>query len=408
MRKNIAKFIFILSALFLFPFSSANAQSADLIRVGIYYGTTSKASVTLNAEGTIAFADDYSSYNSVKAEYNSESGGMSVYNAENVLLAEFSKNEPCVFSSDCGWLGTDSLSYRGQIEITAVSSGLKVINILSLDDYICGVLPNEIYPSWGEEALKAAAVAARSFTAAKVKSTNHSGDGFDVCTTTHCQVYRGMGTEKASTNKAVQDTAGEILKYGNTIVSAVYSANSGGYTEGSENVWYASTPYYVSKPDPYTEPNTWTVTYTSKEVEQKLSRLGKSIGKVQNIRIDETAPSGRATKLTIVGSDGNYTLTKDGIRSFFELKSTLFTITSNGEVVKSLIAAIIEMENSVESGAFKIPSLSGSADVFNFNGKGYGHGVGMSQWGCKNMADMGFNYREILSFYFEGTSIEQL
>ena len=408
MRKSIKKLSVFLAALLVLPFFSVSAQEAGKVRVGLYYGTSSKASVTLNADGVINFSEDFAPYYSIRAEYNSENGGMSVYNSENILLAEFFRDEPCLFSSDCGWFKLEGQSYRGTIEITATSSGLRVVNILSVDDYICGVLPNEIYPSWGEEALKAAAVVARSFTVEKIYSSNHRNDGFDICTTTHCQVYRGMGTEKETTNRAVSDTAGEVIKYGNTVVSAVYSSNSGGYTEGSENVWYSSAPYYVSKPDPYTEPNVWTVTYTSEEIENKLNRIGKTIGKVRNVRIDETAASGRVTKLTIEGSDGIYTLTKDGIRSFFELKSTLFTVSSNGDVVKSFIAAIIEMENSVENGAFKIPQLAGSADVFTFNGKGYGHGVGMSQWGCKNMADMGFNYRDIIAFYFEGTKVTEI
>ena len=382
-----------------------SAESAN-IRVGLYYNGTAKAETVLESNGRIDVTGGAEPYYYVRVVFENESGGMSVYNSENVLIAGFKKNEQCLFVPEAGDLSLDGKKYRGMCEITATDSGLKIINILSIDEYICGVLPNEIYPSWGKEALKAAAVTARSFTWAKAQGSSHHDDGFDLCTTTHCQVYRGMSTEAASTNEAVFATEGEVVKYGGSVVSTVYSSNSGGYTEGSENVWYAAVPYYVSKPDPYTEPNTWTVNYTADEIEQKLKKIGKNIGKVRNITIDETAPSGRAIKLTIHGENGLYSLEKDNIRSFFERKSTLFTVSSSGGVVKSLIAAIIEMENSVDGGgAFKLATLNGGADSFIFNGKGYGHGVGMSQWGCKNMSDLGFGYRDIIAFYFEGTTV---
>ena len=381
-----------------------SAESAK-VRVGLHYNGTAKAEAVFESSGRIDITGGAAPYYYVKAVF--ENGGMSVYNSENVLISGFEKNEPCLFVPETGYLSLDGKKYRGMCEITATNSGLKIINVLSIDEYICGVLPSEIYPSWGKEALKAAAVTARSFTWAKAQNSNHHDDGFDLCTTTHCQVYRGMSAEAASTNEAIFATEGEVVKYGGSVVSTVYSSNSGGYTEGSENVWYSSAPYYVSKPDPYTEPNTWTVNYTSDEIEGKLKKIGKNIGKVQNITIDKMAPSGRVIKLTIHGENGSYLLEKDNIRSFFELKSTMFTVSSSGGVVKSLIAAIIEMENSVDGGGtFKLATLSGGAESFIFNGKGYGHGVGMSQWGCKNMADLGFGYRDIIAFYFEGTTLE--
>ena len=383
--------------------NAQSAQQENIVRIGLFYGETALAELKVQTSGVISLPGELNPMNSVSVSYVPETGGMQVKDSNGVVLLEQPSGQPCLMQAGSGSFVIGERSYRRSLEVTATPAGLKVVNILPFDEYICGVLPNEIYPSWPEEALKASAVAARSFTIAGMGG-KHSEDGFDLCTTTHCQVYRGMGTEQASTNKAVFDTKNQVLTYGGKVISAMYSANNGGYTEGTENVWSAKLDYYTIKADPYTPVDSWSVPYTAEEIEAMLIAKGKNIGKVKSVIIDKTSPSGRVTGLRIVGSDGEYALSKDGIRSFFKLKSNMFIVETTGTASRSLAEAVIAMENSADIG-LAVAALTDTNRTFTFNGQGYGHGVGMSQWGCKYRADAGQTYIEILAFYYDGATV---
>ncbi|MDP4118988.1 MAG: SpoIID/LytB domain-containing protein, partial [Bacillota bacterium] len=201
----------------------------------------------------------------------------------------------------------------------------------------------------------------------------------------------------------------------------------GGYCEDSANVWSSSLPYFVAKADPYTKPNEWTVTYTPGELETRLSQYGISIGKVNKINVEKTAESGRITKLTFVGENGSYTAEKDSARSVLGLKSGIFTVTPTYEGtgvytassqgtsnanpsavisdkgINSLGTSMVVIDGS---GKTTVQNISSSVNLFTIHGYGYGHGVGMSQWGSKVMADQGKTYKEILAFYYQGASIK--
>lgn len=381
-------------------------EPENLIRVGLFFGNTAVTELKVKTSQAFKLPGNLAPYYSLSFYYVYETGGMKVVGSNGDLLAEVGKEEPYLVLAESGEFETGGRTYRHSFEVTSINGALRVVNILPLDHYLYGVLPNEIYPSWGEEALRTTAVAARSFTLASV-SGKHQSDGFDVCTNTHCQMYRGKGTEYKSTNKAVDDTSGLVLAYNGKIISAMYNANNGGYTEGTENVWVAKLPYYVAKPDPYTPEDVWSVSFTPEEVKELLAKRGVDIGEVRRIEVESYAQSGRAIKLTVVGRNGEYSLTKDSIRSLFNLRSTMFTVNTTGTASKSFIDAIIAMENSADVG-LAVASLTDTNLTFTFNGRGYGHGVGISQWGCKYMADAGKTYEEILGFYYEGAEIKHL
>ncbi len=385
---------------------AAEEQPENLIRVGLFFGSSAVSELKVKTAEAFLLPGDLVPYHKLSFYYVYETGGMKVVGSNGDLLAEVPGGEPYLVYAGNGSFGIGDRTYRHSFEVTSINGGLRVVNVLPLDHYLYGVLPNEIYPSWGEEALKTTAVAARSFTLASV-SGKHSGDGFDVCTNTHCQMYRGMGTEYKSTNNAVDATSGLVLTYENKIISAMYNANNGGYTEGTENVWMAKLPYYVSKPDPYTPEDTWTVSFTPDEVKELLAKRNVDIGEIRRIEVESYAPSGRALKLNIIGRNGEYSLTKDSIRSLFNLRSTMFMVNTTGTATQSFIDAIIAMENSADVG-LAVASLTDTNLTFTFEGRGYGHGVGISQWGCKNMADAGKTYEEILNFYYEGAEIKNL
>ena len=381
-------------------------EPENLIRVGLFFGTTAVSELKVKTSGAFVLPGELTPYHNLSFYYVYENGGMKVVGANGDVLAELKKGEPYLVYAESGDFKIGDRTYRHSFEVTAIQGALRVVNVLPLDHYLYGVLPNEIYPSWGEEALKTTAIAARSFTIASV-SGKHETDGFDVCTNTHCQMYRGKGTEYKSTNKAVDSTSGLVLTYKNKVISAMYNANNGGYTEGTENVWVAKLPYYVSKPDPYTPEDVWTVSFTPEEVKELLAKRGVDIGEIRRIEVESYAQSGRALKLNIVGRNGKYSLEKDSIRSLFGLRSTMFTVNTTGTASKSFIDAIIAMENSADVG-LAVASLIDTKLTFTFNGRGYGHGVGISQWGCKYMADEGKTYEEILGFYYEGAEIKKI
>lgn len=144
---------------------------------------------------------------------------------------------PAVALPDDAHFALAGRSYRGILEILAKKGGLTAVNLVPLDDYLLSVVPEEMPTDWPAEALKAQSIAARSF--ALHNRDRHGADGFDLCTTTHCQVYTGVGAEKTASTAAIKATEGEVLFYGTEPIDALFHTDSGGMTENSENVWGA-------------------------------------------------------------------------------------------------------------------------------------------------------------------------
>lgn len=306
-----------------------------------------------------------------------------------------------------------------------MESDMAVINYLHMNEYLYGILPKEMSGSWPIEALKAQAVAARSYST--VNNTKHRASGFDLCATTHCQVYGGFDCEVDNSNNAVDETNGIYLLYDDKVVSCFFHSNSGGATESIEHVWSRGIPYLTSVPDPVSleAPRTfWEKDYTFQELELLLNRKGLYPGAIDRVYALENSDSGRVLKLAIEGSSNTIVLEKNNIRSvlgYTALKSTLFTIESNNTVIirsKDNYTTRGLEKVSVISASGKKTFSSGKLTVFDgvdkyqknvkmekvvLKGQGYGHGVGMSQWGAKVMADSGENFMDILTHYYSGT-----
>lgn len=320
-------------------------------------------------------------------------------------------------------------SYRGGIEIRRLtSSDMTVINVLPLEEYLYGVVSIEMSPSWPAEALKAQAVCARNYA---VNNFNkYSRYGFNLCDTTASQAYYGYSREDPRVNAAVDATAGQILVYNGEPALIYYSAASGGRTANVKDVWGSEIPYLISVED-YDSGDgknisAWTVTFSKADIRQKLSNAGIDIGEVTNMQVTSYSSDGRATKLLITGTNGTKEYERESIRSFLGLKSQMFTINGQGgSSVYSLItsggiesaSSLTATDGTVISNPVFITSVgteTGSAingsnsqtGDFVLSGKGYGHGVGMSQYGAKAMAEMGKSYNEILAHYFPGTNLE--
>ncbi len=322
-----------------------------------------------------------------------------------------------------------SKGYRGGIGFKrSPDSVLTVINYIDLDDYLYGVLPKEMSGDWPLEALKAQAIAARNY--ALINFGKHSDLGFDICATTDCQVYGGYDVEKPGSNQAVDETSGKLLKYNGQIVQTYYHSNSGGRTENIENIWSGTLPYIVGVYDPYSEnaPNSdWELTYTKKEIESILSSNGHNIGSLLDVRIEEVSENGRVQELVFQGSSGSATFLKEKARALFgytTLKSMWFelgnkpmaTVVSRSAFSRTdLSSASYMTENGLETAitsnfvvtdGTRTTNLSFSSDKIVFIGHGYGHGLGMSQWGAKEMAEQGYDFEEILTHYYLNTVVE--
>ena len=287
-------------------------------------------------------------------------------------------------AAKAGELSLDGRRYRGALELRHKGGGLTAVNIVPIDGYLRSVVPEEMPVDWPAEAIKAQSVAARSFALAS--RGRHASEGYDLCTTTHCQLYTGTAAEKSASNAAIKATRGEVLTYGGKPIEALFHTDSGGMTENSEDVWGSHVPYLRAAKDTPAKTMPWTKTISRADLERKLAAKGHDIGKVRSIALsplaigraakDRTA-SGRVKTMTVKGTKGTATLSGTTWRSLLGLKSTLF----DAKLAK---------------------------DMVTFTGYGSGHGLGISQWGAERMATRGASYADILHHYYTGTKLQQL
>lgn len=285
-----------------------------------------------------------------------------------------------ILPSKEGILKVNGKSYRGRIRIQrSTDGGVDVINVLGLEEYLYGVVPKEMSPRWSSEALMAQAIVARSY-AVYQKMKNENKD-YDVYSTTYSQVYGGLNVESEYSNRAVDETRGKILIYDHQPVLAYFHSNSGGQTENAKNVWTADVPYLKSIPDSYSTkaPNyLWTLFLSLDEIKVALNKSGFDIGDIYEIATAEVSPSGRVKKVRISHSGGESILTSNNFRIKVDptmIKSTLFTMTRKRNGIR-------------------------------FDGRGYGHGVGLSQWGAYVMAKEGHSCKDILKHYYSEVDIQ--
>ena len=280
-----------------------------------------------------------------------------------------------------GRLTLDGRPYRGAFRVDLQREGIRVINIVALEDYLKGVVPEEIPATWNLEALKAQAVAARTYALYEMR--RRRSYAYHVKDTVDSQVYGGYAEEQPATNRAVEETHGEILTYGGKPIIAYFHANSGGMTASAHYVWGKDFPYLQAKRDPYSEGTPvshWEVVYQEPILRSELQAAGYALGRIKRIVLRRRAPSGRYRTVEIEHAFGRLRLTSVEFRRALgaqRFKSNYFRVYRKGS-------------------------------LFIFSGKGFGHGVGMSQWGAGKMARLGKSYRQILSFYYEGASVESM
>lgn len=254
------------------------------------------------------------------------------------------------------------------------AGGITVINIVDLEDYLLSVLPSEMPSSWPLEALKAQAVAARSYAIANIGK--HSKEGYDLRATIDDQVYNGVSSENANSNRAVAETEGLILKHEGKPVSAFFHSTSGGSTEVAEHVWGRPVPYLRMVPD-YDDMSPHFAWNRKVKVDDMARAIGADLGPLTSFSIVSRTPSNRVKDTVLVGANGSKTISGETLRKVFKLPSTNFNIVCK--------------DNTLE-----------------FLGRGNGHGLGLSQWGARALAEHGYNAAQILTYYYKDVSVDYL
>ncbi len=278
-------------------------------------------------------------------------------------------------------LSVNGRTYGGFLWIYGRAGHLMAVNHIGLDRYLYGVLPREISPRWPEQVMMAQAVAARTY--ALYHMIKREADLYDVFSTTSSQVYGGRDAEHPAARRTVDATRGMIMTHNSRIVLALYHANSGGRTERSEDVWGSPLPYLQSVEDTFSRGKpgfSWEARLRDDTVCKKMTDFGIPLDSITDIRPVERAATGRIIKLEIVAPDGSFYLSGNSFRLIVgpgKVKSTNFEVTRR-------------------------------KDAFVFAGRGYGHGVGMSQWGAREMAKQGRTCREILQHYYRGVDITKV
>ncbi|MEN9207513.1 MAG: SpoIID/LytB domain-containing protein [Gloeomargarita sp. GMQP_bins_120] len=287
--------------------------------------------------------------------------------------------------TDGGFVYISDDWYRGRLRLVARADGLLAVNHVPLEEYLYSVVGSEMYPDWPLEALKAQAVAARSFVLYRMRRP--ADPDFDVGRTVTWQAYKGYSRESDRTREAVLATAGQVLTYRGQIIEAVYHAASGGHTENVEDIWSSPRPYLRGVPDFDQESPvySWQKTFTPAE----LSRLIPGVGQVTGFTTERTTPRGRVLQVRVTGTQGSRVFTGAELRQLLDLRSTLFTVTPTPSDLASA-----DLLNSTPGG-------------FTFQGRGFGHGLGMSQWGAYSLAQRGYTYQQILQYYYQGTEISR-
>ena len=403
----------ILTIFFAVSMVMCASAKENPLRVGLFYGSTAKETVIVSSETgfeTVQAEDLGISFVAKLTE-----GNIVLHNPadDSVIYTGVDGAEVKAVARDSVFT-LDGKQYRGNVIFRPHDGKITVINEIMLDDYVCGVVAGEMPSSWPEEALKAQSVAARCYA---LKSLNkHADFGFDLCSTTNCQVYGGIASETERTNKAVMDTAGIVASYDNKVVDTLFYSSNGGYVEAAENVWGGSYPYFKTFKDEYEKTDeisgaVWTVSFSAEEIKTKLKDNGVDIGDILGMKVVKTSESGRVLEVKITGTTGTKSYTKSYARTFLGLKSQLYTITApQGSAVYGISAT----GQSRVSGEYYILTAEGldtrktsaGDGKYIISGRGYGHGVGMSQWGARYMAEAGRTYEDIIKYYFKGAELK--
>jgi stage II sporulation protein D len=361
MISNVFKFSGIIWFLFfLYP---ATVFSSEPIRVAI---ADDQRSVTLRSSSGLMWAGSSSDLHEKKLVFSPGSVGA----------------KPVRIKSADDATQVNGRRYRGWVEIRKKRNGLLlVINELDLESYLYGVVASEIPHDWEFEALKAQAVAARTYALYQKRTAGNRS--YHILATVNSQVYRGVDGERPRAVRAVRNTQGIIIVYEGRVIPAFYHSNCGGQTEDAAELWGIDLPYLKGVDcdcQVIVQDELWEKRISTATVARALSRLGYRLGTISDVNVAKITPAGRVQRVAV--------------RS--EEKTTLVP----GDTFRTALGHMV-----IPSVFFEMEILG---DDIVFSGRGRGHGVGLCQWGAKEMAQKGHDFTSILSRYYPGTSLARI
>ncbi|MDI6786582.1 MAG: SpoIID/LytB domain-containing protein [bacterium] len=369
MKINQNKIVFVLIILLF----ASNVLAQEIrVKIGsfkeVYFSSPDVYKIIKKASREILYQGNNHKIASV-FERNIKISNMGVY--ENALIIE---------SIPESFIEVNKRKYRGNIELRVSENSVKVINIIDIEKYLYGVVGMEVPPKWPTDALKAQAVISRTFA---LKTLNkHQDEDCNLCNSWHCQVYGGVNNEDPRVREAVDDTRGQVVVYKNEIIHASFHACCGGMTTECNLVWNGENYSYLRMVvDPFcgNSPHwRWEKVLSASLIRKKLLEKNISIGRIYSITLLDRKRDGRAKNILIRNSKERLIINSNSFRLIMDpliVKSTNFTVTKR-------------------------------RDKFIFSGRGWGHGVGLCQWGAKAMAESGKSYTQILGFYYPGTNVK--
>ncbi|WP_353097007.1 SpoIID/LytB domain-containing protein [Tissierella praeacuta] len=451
MKKNISRFLILVLLLILLPIKKSYAKSFDNQYLNIKLTKPIKQKNVVNLGSNSGFL--LSSVNNkndiilniddtdIKAVLSGN--GIDLLNSTDDVVFTLPKDGSVLIASDTfndPIITVEKDRYRDYIRLLSKNNEIIVINHVGLENYLYGVVPAEMPATFHVEALKAQAVASRSFAISNINK--HSSEGFNLCDTTHCQVYSGVEYEKSSTNLAVDETRDTFAYYNGKVIEAIFHSTSSGFTEDSVNVWGGDFPYLKSVEDKFSSESPyskWSFSININELNNNLISSGVNIGSLQGMEVVDATLTGKVNKIKIIGTKGEQVIDGTKFRNIVgatKFKSSWFNIkssninTSNSQVyvidggmfkpqtIDVDKAYILDEKNQKKPnrgtvsraiGKDKIETLGefypiDSSEIL-IEGKGFGHGVGMSQFGAKKMAELGYDFEEILKYYYTGIDV---
>ena len=286
-------------------------------------------------------------------------------------------DNPLEIESGENYILIDGLAYRGIVELHNIFGKIYVINVLQMNEYLYSVVPSEIISTWETEALKAQAVAARTYAYHHLINTKKSI--YDLDDSSNFQVYKGISAEKDSTTIAVNETSGKIMLHKGKAIAAFFHSTCGGRTSHDKYVWNSEGQNYLKsvacrfcQESPYFS---WEEKISLYEIKEFLGRKYNAVGNITGISFQKK--DDRVVTAVINHRNGIIKLTGNELRLLFP-------------------------EKRIKSMYFSAEKIK---DGLVLHGHGWGHGVGMCQWGAKGLASKGADYKDILKYYYSGISI---
>jgi len=376
MLRSIIRTLFV--SIFILSTYLISAQS---IKVKLFYGFSIKTAVIRTLSGKYDFIADGNRIDRIKKNniiYFTVTGdSINVWDLDKHIgvyrsVSFTGKTRVNSFRIEAVYPALKERSFHGNIKVNVSDSSLIIVNEVDLESYVSGVVESESGPKANEEYYKSQAIICRTYALDHLD--RHNGQGYNLCDAVHCQVYKNMSYQNYIIPEATFFTSGLVLvDTAGQLITAAFHSNSGGETANSEDVWSSETSYLKARKDKFSlnqRNSVWEKKITYLEWLDYLDTLGIDISNGISEEDIEFIQENRKRYITIK----NDTIAVKKVRADFKLRSAYFSIFPND-------------------------------DIILFKGKGYGHGVGLSQEGAMNMAKQGYNFRDIIHYYYKDVKI---